>query len=185
MKIIDDFIKPTLQDKLVRLCEANDFPYFFSADTVDAGYRDIGWFDDENTIHTPQFVHSLVECGRINSPFFNEFAPVFHKLYDLMEGDFELVRYKVNLNPRDGRFVDKYHVPHIDNQIEGAVTAVYYINDADGDTIFFDDERRVVSRVAPKKGRLIYWSGKRFHAKTSPVNCSSRFVLNLNLSPLG
>ena len=66
---------------------------------------------------------------------------------------------------------------------EDQITALYYVNDSDGDTYFFDDSGKVTKRVTPKKGTLVMWEGKIFHAKSSPIKTTSRVVININLLP--
>ena len=49
---------------------------------------------------------------------------------------------------------------------------LYYVNDADGDTFFFDKNREIVDRVTPKKGSMVVFDGLTFmlvlcHQKTT------------------
>ena len=50
--------------------------------------------------------------------------------------------------------------------------------------IFFDDTGKITERLTPKKGRLVWWKGRIFHAKSSPTKSINRLVLNFNLLPI-
>ena len=84
-----------------------------------------------------------------------------------------------------------YHHPHIDMTVPHMV-CLYYVNDADGDTFFFDKTRddvqlgtyndtkfKVIKRVTPKKGTAVIFNGNRYHASSSPTK-GIRCILNLH-----
>ena len=72
--------------------------------------------------------------------------------------------------------------PHIDVDIPHWV-CLYYVNDSDGDTVFFkDDKVTEIKRVSPKKGRIAFFNGSIFHAGT-PSGTNSRAVINFNFTP--
>jgi hypothetical protein len=127
----------------------------------------------------------LVSVGAVNSASYSNVAPIINKVVDLLDEDYFVAKCKVNMNLSDARFEGKYHTPHIDNGFDEQVTAIYYVNDSDGDTFFFDASGKVTKRVTPKKGTLVMWHGKVFHAKSSPIKTTSRVVLNINLLPCG
>jgi hypothetical protein len=193
MQIINNFVKPRIQDELEALLTGGNFPYFYSCEScVPAGYKEDENEDarltgsllvDENTIEAPQFMHMLVSAGAVNSGSYNSVVPILNKVVDLADGDYYVAKCKVNMNLADVRFEGKYHTPHIDNGFDEQVTAIYYVNDSDGDTFFFDDDGKVVKRITPKKGTLVMWKGKVFHAKSSPVKTTARVVININLLP--
>lgn len=100
----------------------------------------------------------------------------------------KILRMKLNLLPRGGiNDVGKYHTPHIDYDKEHKVF-LYYINDSDGDTIFFEEtyngkeilEFTEMDRISPKRGKGIVFSGERYHASSSPIQNSYRIVLNID-----
>lgn len=193
MQIINNFVKPSIQDELEALFSGNSFPYYYSKEScVPPGYKEFEGEDprltgdafvDENTIESVQFSHILFSATGINSDYYIRVLPIINKLIDSLDGDYRLYRCKVNLNLADVRFGGKYLTPHIDNGFEDQVTAVYYVNDADGDTVFFDDDSKISNRVTPEKGKLVWWKGKVFHAKSYSVNSATRIVLNINLLP--
>ena len=55
---------------------------------------------------------------------------------------------------------------------------LYYVNNSDGDTVFFeDDEVTEIKRVSPKKGRIVFFNGLIKHAATFP-SLNPRSVVN-------
>jgi hypothetical protein len=189
LNIIDNFVKPRIQDDIERLFLDNNFPYFYNPVTVvhaSSGvveYSDGPLLVDENTLDSPQFTHHFVSGDKIVSRYWDMISPISNKLIDTIDVDSYVTRCKINLNTMDIRYEDKYHTPHIDNAFENQITAIYYVNDSDGDTFFFDDDGKITKRVTPKKGRLVWWKGKIFHAKASPVKTPQRMVLNYNILP--
>jgi len=183
LNIIEDFIKPRYQDEIEKVFLNNNFPYFYTTESVYLDVTDTVMPDD-NALDVPQFFHFLILDGKINSQFYNTIAPVANKLVDVIDVDCEITRCKINMNTIDTRFENKYHTPHIDNAFEEQITALYYINDSDGDTFFFDNKGNITERITPKKGKLVWWKGKIFHAKSSPIKSLNRLVLNINLLPL-
>jgi hypothetical protein len=184
LNIIDDFIKPRLQDEIENVLLNGNFPYYYLKESVnknECGFGDT--MEDDNTLEIPQFYHMVVTDGRVNSEHHTVVSSVSSKLIDIVDVDCFISRCKINLNTMDTRFKDKYHTPHIDNAYEEQITAIYYVNDSDGDTIFFDNAGNITDRITPKKGRLVWWKGRVFHAKSSPVETTQRVVINFNLLP--
>ena len=70
--------------------------------------------------------------------------------------------------------------PHIDMNLNHHVM-LYYVNESDGDTFFFDDDGKLLKRVTPKKGRLVYFNGDIYHAGSNPIKYRERIVININL----
>ena len=77
------------------------------------------------------------------------------------------------------------HNFHIDQQFPHIV-ALYYINDADGDTIFCDenDHSNIIHRETPKRGKCVIFEGLHaYHASSSPTT-NIRMTLNINYDHL-
>ena len=59
------------------------------------------------------------------------------------------------------------------------IVGLYYVNDTDGDTFFFDEDDNVVERVKPERGKMVVFDGKWRHSSSSPSE-KVRFTLNIN-----
>lgn len=103
----------------------------------------------------------------------------------------EVIRIKSNILTKSTN--TKYHSPHIDTSVPHLVF-LYYVNDSDGDTYFFDkfysadsemneDELIVSQRLSPKQGRGILFNGHQYHASSSPIDSDMRCVINFCFIP--
>lgn len=75
--------------------------------------------------------------------------------------------------------VTTHGLPHIDDDMSHKV-CLYYVNDADGDTCFFDNENgdNIVKRVTPKKNRAVIFPGELYHAPFWPTT-GPRAIINM------
>lgn len=90
----------------------------------------------------------------------------------------KLFRSKSNLQL--SRTTDKIHTtPHTDSS-ENHKVLIYYVNDSDGDTFFFNDGFEIIDRVSPKKGRFIMFDGNVLHAAGFNKNTDVRINVNFN-----
>lgn len=110
-----------------------------------------------------------------------------------------LLRLKINkLTPQKNKIEDQYGI-HIDRW-DNHYSIIYYINDSDGDTIFYSNTLgdqfpnwtdivsdknltyfNEIKRVKPKKGRAVVFKGDIFHNATYPLN-GDRYVANFNIA---
>jgi hypothetical protein len=56
---------------------------------------------------------------------------------------------------------------------------LYYVNDTDGDTIFYDNNENEIKRVSPKKGRIAFFDGAIKHRGGIPSK-NPRAVVNFD-----
>lgn len=102
-----------------------------------------------------------------------------------------LLRIRLGLYPRI--MSEGIHHPHVDFYYPH-YNALYYVNDADGDTVLFEetfddvpkaalagylqaDRFKVARTVTPKKGRMIGFPGKQYHASMHPMKATHRIAI--------
>lgn len=73
----------------------------------------------------------------------------------------------------------EYMAPHTDLTCEHGVV-LYYINDADGDTAFYNKAGEIIKTVSPKKGRVVLFNGLIMHSGGIPKN-GPRAIINYNI----
>jgi len=83
----------------------------------------------------------------------------------------------------------KYNTPHRDYDQEH-YTAVYYVNDSDGDTVVFheieeSEKYRVMLKSQPNKGKALVFNGWHYHASSCPKICTKRIAVTLNFTAHG
>lgn len=73
----------------------------------------------------------------------------------------------------------KHYAPHTDLNIDHTVV-IYYVNDADGDTVLFNNEGKIIKSVTPKKGRVLMFDGKIIHGGGIPTK-GPRCIVNYDI----
>ena len=72
------------------------------------------------------------------------------------------------------------HPAHVDYSFPNTAT-IYYVNDTDGDTIIYGQDRlEIKERVSPKANRLVIFDGDISHTGCSPTQHKTRILLNSN-----
>ena len=90
-----------------------------------------------------------------------------------------LIRIKANLNSNKTGYKKSSHQPiHNDTHLTGFKSLIYYVNDSDGDTIFFNDNLKEIKRVNPKKGKAVLFDSNILHCGSNPINTLNRVVIN-------
>ena len=102
----------------------------------------------------------------------------------------EIIRSKVNLTTRaSSEDSQKFYSPHVDIDYKH-FGFIYYLNDSDGDTVFFnkrypesslqESDSKEVIRISPKAGRAILFDGLQYHAGSPCVNTDFRALINID-----
>jgi hypothetical protein len=79
------------------------------------------------------------------------------------------------------------------------MTALFYLNDSDGDTIMYNEKYdpssgynqydyyknvikmpTVQSTVTPEENKMFWFDGLQYHSSNSPTNVTKRFIINVN-----
>ena len=103
------------------------------------------------------------------------------------EGIEEFLRIKVNMTMP---FLNAptFNPPHTDTDGEGYMSLVYYLNDSDGDTFFFDDAECFNSvddrRVTPKKETEVMFDAYHKHCASSLKKHEGRLIINSVFKPI-
>ena len=73
----------------------------------------------------------------------------------------------------------EHYSPHTDLPFDHWVV-LYYVNNSDGDTIFFD-QGSIVNRISPKRGRVVLFNGNILHGGGIP-KIGPRSVVNFDIT---
>lgn len=190
MKLIENIVTDSVRDRMKRIFLRDEFQWFYNESTSRIIPGNKSAIVDANTRESIQFTHKLYEDGRFQSEFV-EYVQKIMKALEEKEGIVctTLLRAKCNLLPQDrGATVDQYHPPHIDSKDANdyTYTLIYYVNDSDGDTFLFNEKYgddfenvTVAHRQTPKEGCALLFKSTSYHASSSPINTSSRVVINI------
>jgi hypothetical protein len=142
---------------------------------------------DSNVYEHPMFVAPL-DPGH---PYRNEVIRIFEKFLAKHQISYtSILRIKANWVPAAPlTSKGRYQMPHIDDDREHKVF-LYYVNDADGDTIMFNElyqgfgpeEFTIRDRITPQKGKAIVFNGDNFHAPSAPIMTPYRCVINIDFA---
>lgn len=149
---------------------------------------DFAWIEDENTEDTPQLIHVVNDASKDMQII----SPMIYKIADTVGYKIQLQRVKANLlwpNPSK-KIENSYHRPHADHGRPNAKTLLYYVNDADGDTVIFNKrwtgedpgKLEISYRVSPKAGSAVLFDSNIYHASSSPTT-GIRSVINFIFWP--
>lgn len=141
---------------------------------------------------------SIISNIQTNQKIFKLFYPIIEKTCNHVGFNLEVIdRCIAGIQGvqviRNESKVCNIHV----NQEQPHLVLLYYVNDADGETILFDktindieddnimylDERHqfnVVNKIMPKKGRILLFDGTTYHSASSPTT-GMRCIITLDL----
>jgi hypothetical protein len=100
----------------------------------------------------------------------------------------KILRIVLNVIPRDiANYTGQHHPPHVDTNVPHKAF-LYYVNDSDGDTYFFNElwsgsevtEFTKSRSISPKKGQALVFDGFQYHASSSPIDSAYRCVINID-----
>ena len=202
--VVDDFLSKTLSDTIET--EFKDKIDWTLGDTVKGSsgvgnkyFRDRGF---SNIYEQFQFNHMFLRkdfYSKEHITFEPNFFPII--LPPLTEAISkigisttmdQILRIKANLQtkaPKESHGL--YNLPHIDTWDEkNNFTLIYYVNDSDGDTFFFNEPNpkteedfknlTIHERVTPKKGRAVIFRSDFLHSGSHPIENEMRIIINYN-----
>lgn len=175
IEVYDNIIPTYIQDYLefltIQKNGTNSIPFNFISGMTDfkeESNKDYGW------------VHRLFLCEKENKDF-TDYAATFHQILYFFAFEKKLNITQILASriffqtPQENPEVKK---PHIDVYYPHLVL-LYYINDSDGDTIFYDNAQKEIKRINPKKGRIVFFDGLIKHSGSTPKD-SHRVILNID-----
>jgi hypothetical protein len=192
--VIDDFIPEIYQESIYQLMTGSEFNWTFHDYSVnDGSLEDLYQIDSPYQEHV-QMRHVFVRENDILSPHFKYIAPLLGSYTKHTESSLNgMFRIKANLLVRQPG--PRNQMPHADgmNEVDGQITGIgkktllYYVNESDGETVFYDkyfygkplgNLGNPVLSVTPKKGRAVLFDSNHLHAGTCPSDSKFRMVIN-------
>ncbi len=154
-----------------------ELPFFFFKDCA-YGNFDHPLRKDMN----PYFSHTFLKDGEIDHHFFSK-MPWNEIGREIGYPDNKMIRAHMTLHYPRPEVEGVPHNPHVD-QKEGVphIVGLYYPNESDGDTFFFDNDLNVIHREPVERGKIVVFNGKWKHSSSSPTK-NVRFSLNINYEP--
>ena len=177
--VIDNFLTPSYQQALLQRMNGPSFEWYYQNNLTSiseqGNYEDIGfshWF------------WRMGDTSWVRGTDASLVIPLGYQLKDTigasnilkMRGDMTL--YNKN---------NYKHSPHIDitDVTYSYYTAIYYVNDSDGDTIIFNEtppsnKYTIKEKIFPKANRVVIFEGSYAHTGHSPSKHKNRILINSN-----
>ena len=179
MKIIDNFLTKSYYQYILELLTSPNFGWNYISD-ITGGSQSLQ-FNNYGFAH--KFIHE--ERGPI-SEYAEFMRPLLYQILDITDCDY-ILRARADMVTWSGK-EDFIHPAHNDYSFPNTA-AVFYINETDGDTIFYNAKRTDVAdyknlkeydRVSPKANRLVIFDGDLLHTGCSPIKHKNRIIINSN-----
>lgn len=181
---VDNFLDSLQQSKLIKSLLHPSFPWALTTNAV-TGVTDNFEFDPNDTIG---MFHTFLYQGEICSPYYKEIDWVFEEFTKLGLSKKQCMRVRAGLF-----FKHPDHSPHpchVDVKLPHT-TAVYYVNDCDGDLVIYDETYKShpwtvplvpteLCRFSPSKGKLAVFDGKHYHSSSYPTEHALRLAITFN-----
>ena len=194
MQVFDKIIPQGYADQIEADLQRTQFDWHYIHDVTNRTYGS-----------NSGFVHMALDMGTEPSFWLPFIKPIIYSVEEAMEQKIDkLLRIRVGLLTKTAEPTYEYNTPHVDFLFPH-MTACYYVNDSDGDTVEFDQHRNdiagtelnetivqdyvantnftVANRCSPKKGRLSVFDGLKFHSSTKPKVHDTRMVITINYIP--
>lgn len=194
--VFDDIISSEAQQHVKKMMlgsgvSGSDFPWHFIPDVTGGGSKD----------KRPGFGQTFIRDGVIKAheAYIKMLEPLWTNCMEKIgqktnaEGKYSIVKSRTFLQlPLNGLGGGEYDAHHID-LLEEHLALLYYVCDADGDTVLFENmysrktpkppevhELKEKMRVKPKQGRVVIFDGYHWHTATQPAT-SVRCVINTDV----
>ena len=190
--VFDDILNKKQQEDLKGILLSDHFPWHFVPDVT-------GQFSEDGR---PAFHNKLIYDGQVNvggkalSLLQQLINNSLSKLYEEfnVKAEYDLFRIRTFLQmPLANLVGSRRDTHHIDYFEKRHLSILYYVFDADGDTIIFEnmyhpndtkfpkhDDLKVKKKVTPKQGRVVIFDGYHWHTGTQPEK-GMRCVINSNV----
>lgn len=181
IEVFDNLLDEKETNHIENFLRDPKFPWFLSIGynhyTVDQTTYEKNFLEERGETVLLTHVFYLNTFRQSDNYLLSDF--VFDRFLQRTQISFEkLLRSKSNLQICSK--TDKIHTtPHIDST-EPHKVLMYYANDSDGDTVFFDNNFNKIEAVTPKKGRFVLFDGSIHHA--AGFNKISDLRINLNFN---
>jgi hypothetical protein len=189
MIIDDNFLTDDVVDYMEQAFLGDSCPWMLNKHLVSSEHNKFNIINLES-YEGVQFNHVLYYAHKDRSELYDAVIKTIYSFCNKHNISVHaMIRAKANLTFPDNKVeTEKTKSPHVDHS-HNHLVFLYYINDADGDTIVynekFDDSNDVflteMKRVSPKRGKAICFNGLNYHTPTVPKN-GYRAVINVTFA---
>ena len=169
--VINDLLGETHFKSIKNIVLGENFDWYF---------HDAAHLENEPNKQYPIELHGFTHVAYSQdnqSNYLFLFQPIVYAMVDALKlTSYELIRLKLNLSLNVGKQVE----PQIHTDYLHGFTALYYLNDCDGDTLFYKNNS-VFHRQTPKENCLVIFDSNTPHSGQLPLVSTKRYVVNINI----
>jgi hypothetical protein len=171
MKIINNVLNNSSFDLLQKEILANDFPWYFLNCSASKSKS------EEDVTYS--FHHTILDNDVVLSSYFPFINLIALQLKDIFKLDnYKIFRLRFGLTLSYGKnIINNAHIDEINKKHK---VILLYINDSDGDTYFYENNK-IINSITPEKNKAVLFDGDIYHSSSKPLKNSRRIVLNINL----
>lgn len=179
INVLDNFLPDSEIEKIYYM--HHNINWSLNIATVNRKSKDI--MIDENTRDSFQFC-----CTHYDKKenIKSDFLPDILSILDFAKVKYKSIhRIKSNLTTKLANYKDSFHQPaHTDYNTNDYFSFLYYVNESDGDTFFFDNDNKLIKRVSPREGKAVMFDSNISHAGSNPIYRNIRMVINFVLEKI-
>ena len=195
--LLKDLVNLNLQKYIFNICKS-ELAYTFSPTSKPPPQLALLNENVNHNIYDDFFMHCTLKNNSSTSNYLN-YNPVnldighslFTPLYllfsylDIQVKYSNIVRCKVNYQiPSPKNPNPLFHnTPHIDffYSNKPSFTVIYYVNDSDGDSVFFNKDLTIKQRISPQKGNIAIFNSNLPHSSSHPIK-DHRYIISYSFS---
>lgn len=190
VEVIDEYLSPSYFNFIKDMVESSSFPWEYTGDITD------NISNHSDSLKQFGFSHSIYNfmpyMARDND-YAKTVRPALLTIQDSLDCDIvQRARFDMTVYSE----TEHIHSPHIDlDHSCPFYSVILYINDSDGETIFYEQtsintshvigshhDYTVMKTVEPKANRLVVFDGRIIHTGKSPSKNKRRILLNANFT---
>lgn len=181
--VIDDFLSPTYHKEILGNLLSPNFAWHYQSNITNIDEV------DDTDVNQHGFTHWFLQpqTGMEDTSIAHLIRPLLLQIQDTV-GAKKIIRARADMTMLANK---KYvHTPHVDFDFPN-ISAVYYVNSSDGNTIIYKEttdnpnasileKLTVVEEVEPVANRLLLFDGFTLHTGSSPIKNKNRILINSN-----
>jgi len=189
MNVLENAVGKSIFGKITNAVFDQQFPWYYGSTAYAS--------EENNSLHDYSYSHLVLSDGKAHNQVGEILAITLFNLSDVIQQDIKtILRIRIGSIPVTPEPI--IHTPHVDLEFSHK-TALLYLNDADGDTIFYNlkypwteqlsthdyylknkKNVKIEEVVKPEKNKFVWFDGFHYHSSTSPTKVDRRIVVNFN-----
>lgn len=137
-------------------------------------------FDNASETQFGAFSHIFYFDEKINSDYFNIAFEVINEICkqeNLIIKKLHRIYANLYLNVYHDESMQLNEI-HCDSDNPDCKTILYYVNDSDGNTLFYNDDKVIIDEIKPEHGKYVIFNSTKLHSAGIPIKSKFRMVIN-------